>query len=88
MFEPSRLHIRGNVLSCTTHGYAKYSVSPVQRYANLESSHHKFTGLVTKANEIYALWQVGDINLLGFLMDNACRQGLTHQVADAVCFGL
>ena len=65
MFEPSRLHIRGNVLSCTTHGYAKYSVSPVQRYANPDSSHHEFTGCVANADEIHSLGQVGHINPLG-----------------------
>ena len=71
------------MLSIPWEGAAKYGASPVQRYANLESSHHKFTGCVANADEIHALWQVGNIDLLGFLTDGARHQGLAHQVGDS-----
>lgn len=61
------------MLSSPWEGAAKYGASPVQRYANLESSHHKFTGCVANADEIHALWQIVHVYLLGFCGDDTCH---------------
>ena len=53
-------------------------------FFNCYLPHHKFPRFTCKGNEIHALGQCRHINLLDFSGDVAGKDGLTHQVGDAV----
>lgn len=49
--------------------------------------YHEFPRCIAYADEIHALRQIGNINLLGFSVETARLDGLTHEVGDAVGLG-